>query len=755
VLDRRDPRKGGTLSGREDPARKKRSERRSRRGTRTTSSSSSARTATLLEVSDDSQRRLDYSEILTCISGFASSRPGKQYIHALNPDHDLDRARIQMEETAEVCQRLGQTSWQLGLEGLVDLPSFLPDSGGTVLDGPMLNSVWQVIDRSRRLKSLLQSESSPRLSDRSALLVDVPALRERLESSIDGSGDILDEASETLARLRSESSGLDGEIRKWFADHAEKAPWKKALQGHVVTPRHGRFCWAIRTECKNQVRGVVRGESSSGQTLFIEPEPVIRLGDRSQRARAAEQHEIQRILARLTQEVRSKRPLILRLWHQLVQMDSIEARARFAGELGCVIPQLVEGRSIELLDARHPLLLWREGKARPGTTFDLQSARSKVVPMTLSMNPGRYQVVITGPNTGGKTLVLKTVGLLSLMAASGIPVPASEGTKIPIFDSVLADIGDEQSLEQDLSTFSAHVTVVASILRHSTSRSLVLLDELGSGTDPLEGAPLAEAVLDRLYERGTFTLVTTHLGRLKEYAYRRRKCENASMEFDPVKLAPTYRVVVGLPGRSNALVIAERIGMPADVVASAREGSREQDGVDPGVVDAMERAQKDLERRAKEAEKHRVEALRQRQEGSRREQEAQKTRGALEYQLERIEEQKVTTMVAQIRRSLDQLGELPGDKGEALRQAYRTLDDALAGTDLAQRRLDTARSLSKGDAVFIPRFQQVCEVRKINKEKQRLVVIINGVATDVSFADISWVLPPPGFQVWWDCDEGL
>ncbi|MDE0960467.1 MAG: hypothetical protein OSB09_06780, partial [Planctomycetota bacterium] len=743
------------MSGPEDPARNKRSGRRPRRGVRASSSSSSTKTTELHEVISDSQRRLDFPELLTCVSGFASSRPGKQLLLALIPDRDLSSALVQMEETAEVSKRMGEPSWQLGLEGLVDLPSILPESGGVVLAGSMLNSVWQVIDRSRRLKSILQSQSTPRMSARANLLVDVPGLRERLEKSVDSSGEIRDDASTNLARLRSESSSFDAEIRKWFTDNSEKAPWKKALQGHVVTPRHGRFCWAIRTECRNQVRGVVRGESSSGQTLFIEPEPVIRLGDRSQRARAAEQQEIHRILAELTQEIRSKRGLIFQLWHQLVQMDAIQGKARFARELGCVIPELVDGRLIDLKEARHPLLLWRERQALQGSTFDLESARSSVVPMTLEMNPGRYQVVVTGPNTGGKTLVLKTVGLLSLMAGCGIPVPAADGTRIPIFDSVLADIGDEQSLEQDLSTFSAHVTVVASILRHSTSRSLVLLDELGSGTDPLEGAPLAEAVLDRLYERGTFTLVTTHLGRLKEYAYRRRKCENASMEFDPEKLAPTYRVVVGLPGRSNALVIAERIGMPADVVERAREGSREQDGVDPGVIDAMQRAQKELERRVKEAEKHRQEALRHRQESLQQEQEAQRTRGALEYQLERIEEQKVIAMVAQIRRSLDLLGDLPGTKGEALQGVYRALETALERTDLAKRRLNTARSLSKGDAVFIPRFQQVCEVRKINKEKQRLVVVINGVVTDVAFEDISWVLPPPGFQMWWKCDEGV
>jgi len=734
------------VSGPTDPGNKRR--RRTRARNRRLDSSDT------LDVIPSSYRRLDLADLLECVAGFASSRPGKVHLQRATPATDLESARVLLDETEEIRERMKTNNWNPGFEGLIDIPSILPESGSGTLDPQMLAAVWQVIDRSRRLRSQLQAVECPRLTRRAEFLVDVPGLRERLAKSVDASGEILDQASEKLNRLRAESARLDAEIRQWFVENSEKKQWKKALQGNVVTPRHGRLCWAIRAECRNLVRGVLRGESSSGQTLFIEPEPVVRLGDRSQRSRAAETHEVQRILADLTREVRLRRELILQLWQHLVELDAAQARARFADELGCVSPELTEGRRINLVGARHPLLLWRQRKSERGSTFDLEAARAAVVPMDLDMNPGRYQVVVTGPNTGGKTVVLKTVGLLALMAACGIPIPAAEGSSIPVFDAVLADIGDEQSLQQDLSTFSAHVTVVASILRRSTSRSLVLLDELGSGTDPLEGAPLAEAVLDVLYERGTLTLVTTHLGRLKEYAYRRRKCENASMEFDPEKLAPTFRIVVGLPGRSNALVIAERIGMPSEVVESARRASRDQDAVDHEVVDAMQRAQKDLERRSREAEGHRKRALHHSQEIARQEQEAEKARSSLEYELERVEELKISTAVAHIRHALDQLGELPGAKGDALSDAHVALAQALESTDLAVRRLDTARSLGKGDAVFIPRFQKVCEVRKINKEKQRLVVLINGVATDISFAEISWVLPPPGFEIWWKCDEG-
>ena len=725
-----------------------------RKSRRPVASTGTDKRSTSEEIISASHRRLDLHHLLEIVAGFAVSRPGKRYLQQLTPVTEVEMARCLMEETAEVGVRMKEGNWEMGLEGLADLTEILPETSAQVLDGKMLASIWQVIDRARRLKSLLERCPGKRLQGRSSKLVDIPRIRDQLERSIDSSGEILDTASEALIRLRSESAQIDAEIRKWFHDHADRSPWKKALQGNVITPRHGRLCWAIRAECKHQVKGVVRGESASGQTLFIEPEPVVRSGDRLQRSRASEDHEIQRILGELTREIRLRRDLILQLWQQLVELDGLQARARFAETLGCVVPELVDRREMVLKEARHPLLLWREMQPVAGVSPRLEDAYQRVIPMDLEMHPGRYQIVVTGPNTGGKTVVLKTVGLFSLMVCCGLPIPAGEGSSIPVFAGVLADIGDEQSLQQDLSTFSAHVTVVASILKRAGSRSLVLLDELGSGTDPLEGAPLAEAVLDRRYERGTFTLVTTHLGSLKEYAYRRRKCENASMEFDPQKLVPTYRVIVGLPGRSNALIIAERIGMPSDVVERARELSQDQDRIDSEVVDAMQRSQKDLERRSREADRHRREALRHREEMERKELEAQRVRGSLEYELERAQESKIIDTVQRIRKVLDRIGELPGSKKTVLQEAYRVLEESLSSTDLASRRLKTAATLSKGDAVFIPRFQQVCEVRKINKEKLRLVVEINGVATDIAFSEISWVLPPPGFHLWWQCSEG-
>ena len=703
----------------------------------------------------DSERRLELSELLRLVSASASTRVGKDRITELQPETSPSIVRSRLAEVGELTTRL-KDGLQLGLSGLGDLSKILGrdgSSGGQLLDGPQLSIVARVLDRARSLRRVLEEDEYPHLKQRALKLTDLPALRERLENTLSSHGEIMDSASSKIFDLRKEARALEKEIKEWLESQRDKSPWKKFLQSSVITPRNGRFCWSVRAECRHQIRGVVHAESASGQTLFLEPEQVVRTGNKLQRVQERIQQEQRRILGELSREVWLKHEKVMELWNHLVELDVIQAKSKFAQSLGCEIPEIVEERDLLLIQARHPLLIWRELEIHGHDDRGLEKAYETITHLDLQLKPNRYQLVVTGPNTGGKTVVLKTVGLLSMMVACGLPVPVSPGSRIPVFDQIFADIGDEQSLQQDLSTFSAHVTIVASILQSSTSRSLVLLDELGSGTDPLEGAPLAEAVLDGLYEKGTMALVTTHLGRLKEYAYRRRKCENAAMEFDPEKLAPTYKLKVGLPGRSNALVIAERIGMPADVVSVARERSEKETGIDPEVIEGLRRSQSDLERRVREAQQHGDKAKQLARDVEQQSIDQRNTRGALEYEMERSEEQRVHSVIDQVESALNRIGELTGERGVVLSELRSLLEDSRSGTRLNQRRLESARSLRKGDSVFVPRLQQVCEVKKINKEKQKLGVLLNGIATEVQFSEISWVLPPPGFQVWWDCDE--
>ncbi|MFQ5655654.1 MAG: hypothetical protein ACE5GW_13110, partial [Planctomycetota bacterium] len=451
--------------------------------------------------------------------------------------------------------------------------------------------------------------------------------------------------------------------------------------------------------------------------------------------------------AELTGKAREERAELLGLSRTLIELDVFLARARFAEALDCHAPRLVEDRRLVLEGARHPLLLLREGETAEG--FSLEGARERAVPLSLELDRGAYQMVITGPNTGGKTVVLKTVGLLVLMARCGIPVPAGEGSYIPAFDAIFADIGDEQSLQQNLSTFSSHMGVLAGILKRISSRSLVLVDELGAGTDPLEGAALGESILENLYQRGAFTLVTTHLGRLKEFAFRRRKCRNASMEFDPARLSPTYRLLPGLPGRSNALIIARRLGVPASVVDDSEKLLAGEERIDPEVLEGLERARRDLERKTRDMEKHRRHAHHLRLSAAEEARNAHDLQRALEHEAERAEEERVRKVVDALGEGLRRLGDPPRERREAFDRLLTLLEDSRRGTTLAERRRRRAASLKKGDVIFVPRLRSVCEIRKINKAKELLTVHLNGIPTEIAFNEISWVLPPPGFEAEW------
>jgi len=524
---------------------------------------------------------------------------------------------------------------------------------------------------------------------------------------------------------------------------------KRALQGSVISMRNGRWVYAVRAEYRRNVPGVVHDRSATGSTLFIEPQEIVERGDELSDLRAEERREITRIVTELTREVRRLTPAILERYEALLGLDVGWAIADFAVAYGGCVATLAGGREILLKRARHPLLMAREGTSNsPGAPFDLKLAQARVTPLDLNLAKGTFQIVVTGPNTGGKTVVLKTVGLAALMTYCGIPFPAEEAT-VPVFDAVFADIGDEQSIEQNLSTFSSHVTVIAKMLEKVSSRSLVLIDELGAGTDPLEGAVLGEAILEEFYRRGAFTVVTTHLGRLKEFAYRHRKCENASMEFDPTRLAPTYRLRTGLAGKSNALIIAERLGIPHNIVERALELQEGEDRVDTALIEGIERTRSDLERRTREMDKLAKRAKRHERTAAAEKREAKGLRRALEHEAERAEEERVLFALDEVQQVLLELGEPPKEKRESWTRLQDVLRLARTRTTLAERRLARANQLKKGDQVFVPRLQGVFEVRKINKTKEILVVDYRGVPTEVGFLDISWVMPPPGYELEW------
>ena len=444
-------------------------------------------------------------------------------------------------------------------------PSASAAGRGQVLAPSELLEIADLARASTRLRRTFvrTRQETPLLSTRAAGLADLEALRELIAGAVDERGEVRDSASRELQAIRRERDAVHGRLQQRMEALLRSASLRPSLQDPIVTLRDGRYVLPVRSEARSAVPGIVHDSSASGATIYVEPLAVIDLGNRWRELQAQERHEIERIMRTLSEAAGEAEHELVDAVERLARLDLALAKARLAEHLGAAdlteagsdAPWLVEApAALRLVEARHPLL---EGE---------------VVPVTIEVGGETRALLITGPNTGGKTVALKTAGLLSLMALAGLPVPADKGTRIPVYDAVFADIGDEQSIEQSLSTFSGHVTAIIDILERAGPRSLVLLDELGAGTDPTEGAALAIAIVGRLAEEGATLIATTHHSELKLFAHREAGVLNASVEFDVETLAPTYRLRIGVPGQSNALAIAERLGMPGAIVEAAREG---------------------------------------------------------------------------------------------------------------------------------------------------------------------------------------
>nr|MBA3404516.1 endonuclease MutS2 [Gemmatimonadaceae bacterium] len=386
-------------------------------------------------------------------------------------------------------------------------------------------------------------------------LVVAPKEEKTIESAIDDNGEVRDDASPLLRRIRREMRGAQGELVKLLERIMARLEAHHQAPDMSVTVRNGRFVIPVRREARVSIGGIVHDSSSTGATLFVEPPAAVEAGNRIRELESDELREIDRILSELTDFVRPQREPMASALVAMVALDSLYARARFAIELGCGVVEFNEpGAGFTILRGRHPLLV---------------AQGIDVVPFDLTLDAAERTLLISGPNTGGKTVLLKSLGLFAAMAQAGIPVPVSPESRLAIFDDVYADIGDEQSISSSLSTFSAHLKNLAEVLRSATPESLVLIDELGSGTDPVEGAALGGAILESLTARGSLSVATTHLGALKELAIDVSGVVNASLQFDSIALAPTYRLIKGIPGRSYGLSIARRLKLPEDVLSRA------------------------------------------------------------------------------------------------------------------------------------------------------------------------------------------
>jgi DNA mismatch repair protein MutS2 len=501
---------------------------------------------------------LEFPKLLPELARRADSPWGKELALALLPAERLDEARSRAADLAEwLALATGETP--PGNPGAPDVRQALASvAPGAVLDPEALLDLARLAAISRQLRTTLlaQPDRAPRLHARAATeLTAFPALEAAVVRALDERGTVRDEASPALRQLRRRIAGVRDEIRLRLDRLAARIGAES-----FATERSGRYTVAVPLDWMGRVRGVVHDRSASGNTVFLEPFEVVELGNRLREAEEGERAEVRRILQALTALVGAEAPALERAAAELARLDLLQAEARLHREWDMHLPELSEGGPIALRAGRHPLLaLVRAGQGEA------------IVPLDLELDAGSRVLIITGPNMGGKTVALKTLGLLTLMAMAGLGVPAAEGTRLGFFDWMVADIGDEQSIEENLSTFASHLRRLKEAVSSASPQSLILLDELGAGTDPAEGAALGQAILEVLAESGALAVATTHHGNLKELATAIPSIRNGSMAFDPETYAPHYRLVLGVPGRSLGIEVAERLGFPAPVLARARD----------------------------------------------------------------------------------------------------------------------------------------------------------------------------------------
>jgi DNA mismatch repair protein MutS2 len=505
-------------------------------------------------ISEQTLQTLEFDKILTALAGHASFSAGRERIEQLRPSTDGDGIARLQRQVAEA-RALLDGSANVTIGGARDVRGAARRAGiGSILRTEELLEIAGTLEASRDLKAAINRAELdiPLIRLWSAELASYPEIANRINQSVDQNGEVLDSASTRLRQVRSEIRSAHGRLIDKLNSMIASSEYRTALQEPVLTVRNGRYVLPVKSDARSKVPGIVHDQSSSGQTSFVEPLLVTELNNRWAELQIEEKREIERILEELSRRVGAHAEGIIATVEALADLDCAFARAKYAIAIRATSPRLDTDGRLNLIEARHPLLT------------------GEVVPITVSLGESFSILVVTGPNTGGKTVALKTVGLLTLMGQAGMQIPADEPSELAIFQTVWADIGDEQSIEQSLSTFSSHLKNIVRILAQTDEHSLVLLDELGAGTDPAEGSGLARAIIRELLDRKAKAVTTTHYSELKAFAHEQKGVQNASVEFDVATLSPTYKLVIGIPGRSQALAIAKRLGLAGAVIERAR-----------------------------------------------------------------------------------------------------------------------------------------------------------------------------------------
>lgn len=540
-------------------------------------------------------RVLEFNKVIEMLEAKASSSLGKEFCRELKPSSDLSIVKQWLSETTEASGMMLQVGTP-PIGPFYDLKNSLKlaEIGGC-LSPKQLLEVADSLRTSRSVKKFITSsgmnrETYPVLYATADRIQNQLELEKHIELCIIGESQISDHASPELKRIRRGIESKNAAIRSKLESMITSPAYQKYLQDAIITIRQDRFVIPVKSEHKNQVKGLVHDQSAKGSTFYIEPLAVVELNNELRELLIQEQKEIERILRVLTGEVADVSGAIGTNIEAMTQLDFLFAKGKLSLDMRAVEPEVNTVKRFRIKNGRHPLI-----------------SKDVVVPSNVWLGDKFSTLLITGPNTGGKTVTLKTVGLITLMAQAGLHVPADYGTEVAIFDEVFADIGDEQSIEQSLSTFSSHMTNIVRILKEVTPDSLVLFDELGAGTDPTEGAALAMAILDQLLSKGIRTMATTHYSELKEFAIVTEGIENACVEFNVETLSPTYKLLIGIPGKSNAFEISQKLGLDTKIIAYAKEYIHKDDIRFEDILANIEKSQRQIEQERDEAIRMRLE----------------------------------------------------------------------------------------------------------------------------------------------------
>lgn len=659
---------------------------------------------------------LEYRKVLNTLSQYTQTSMGTKAAEELKPSVQLEDVK-QLLAATDQAYTVDRLKGSPSFSGITDVNDSLKRAriGGTLNPHELL-SVANTIMGSRRLKRFIaqihEDEPVEILYNLSDLISEQKPLEDAIKACIDESAEVMDSASSELAQIRRELRNGEVRIREKLDGMIRSQSVAKMLQDQLITIRGDRFVIPVKAEYRSYFGGIVHDQSGSGATLFIEPESIVAMNNKLRETRMKEEREIEIILQKLTALVGDQADLLTIDIDITGQLDFIFAKARLAHVMKASLPRMNDRGYLKLKKGRHPLI-----------------PIEQVVPTDVELGNSYTSIIVTGPNTGGKTVTLKTIGLLNLMAMSGMFIPAEEGSQMCVFDAIYADIGDEQSIEQSLSTFSSHMTNIIRILKNMTPKSLVLLDEVGAGTDPAEGSALAIAILEHIHRMECRMIATTHYSELKAYAYERKGVINASMEFDINTLSPTYRLLIGVPGRSNAFAIAERLGLPGMILDYARGEVKEEDQRVEHMIASLEE-----NRHAAETERGKAEVLRK---------EMEELRSRHEQELAKLEEQRdklvdkaredakkiVDKARSEAEEIITDLRKLAQEEGASVKEhkliaARKRLDEAEPEQKrkaTGQRNNKAKRSIEPGDEVMVYSLNQKGHVVEMAGAKEALV----------------------------------